>query len=63
MLSARASTFARRSFHDLASLVWAANAAAIELHPFLGTTDDLLTPTAAVLDLDPGPPDGLLDAA
>jgi bifunctional non-homologous end joining protein LigD len=40
---------------DLASLVWAANAGAIELHPFLGLADDLDHPTATVFDLDPGP--------
>jgi bifunctional non-homologous end joining protein LigD len=47
----------------LASLLWAANAAAIELHPYLGTSDDLRRPTAAVFDLDPGPPATLLHAA
>jgi bifunctional non-homologous end joining protein LigD len=47
----------------VASLVWAANAAAIELHPYLGTTDDLRRPSAVVFDLDPGPPATLLDAA
>jgi bifunctional non-homologous end joining protein LigD len=48
---------------DLPSLVWAANAGAIELHPYLGTVDALLSPTAAVFDLDPGSPASLLDAA
>jgi bifunctional non-homologous end joining protein LigD len=47
----------------LASLVWAANAAAIELHPYLGTADDLRRPTAVVFDLDPGPPATLVDAS
>jgi bifunctional non-homologous end joining protein LigD len=47
----------------LPALVWAANAGAIELHPYLGTTVDLWRPTAAVFDLDPGPPAGILEAA
>jgi bifunctional non-homologous end joining protein LigD len=40
---------------DLASLVWAANAGAIELHPFLAPADDLDHPRGVVFDLDPGP--------
>ena len=40
---------------DMASLVWAANISAIELHPYLGTADDFDRPTALVFDLDPGP--------
>jgi bifunctional non-homologous end joining protein LigD len=48
---------------DLPALVWAANAAAIELHPYLATTDDLHQPTDLVFDLDPGPPADLLDTA
>jgi len=39
---------------DLPSLVWAANAGAIELHPFLAPADDLDHPTGVVFDLDPG---------
>ncbi|MDQ3896989.1 MAG: non-homologous end-joining DNA ligase [Actinomycetota bacterium] len=42
--------------NDLASLVWAAQIAAVELHPFLGTVQDLDRPHAVVFDLDPGPP-------
>lgn len=38
-----------------AALVWAANLAAIELHPTLGAAPDLDRPTAVVFDLDPGP--------
>jgi bifunctional non-homologous end joining protein LigD len=41
---------------DLASLVWLANQAAVELHPFQWTIDAPRQPTALVLDLDPGPP-------
>jgi bifunctional non-homologous end joining protein LigD len=48
---------------DTASLVWAANISAIELHPYLGTADDFERPTAVVFDLDPGPPAGLVDCA
>ncbi|MDQ4068675.1 MAG: hypothetical protein M3203_04240 [Actinomycetota bacterium] len=40
---------------DLPSLVWAAQIAAVELHPFLGTADDLDRPRAVVFDLDPAP--------
>lgn len=39
---------------DLPSLVWAANAGAIELHPFLAPADDLGHPAGMVFDLDPG---------
>lgn len=35
-------------------LVWAANSAAIEVHPGLATAADLERPTSVVLDLDPG---------
>ncbi|HWE57652.1 MAG TPA: non-homologous end-joining DNA ligase [Acidimicrobiales bacterium] len=35
-------------------LVWAANSAAIEIHPGLATATDLERPTSAVFDLDPG---------
>jgi bifunctional non-homologous end joining protein LigD len=46
---------------DRASLLWVANQAAIELHPFLARTDRHDEPTDVVLDLDPGPGAGLLD--
>ncbi|HKH22910.1 MAG TPA: non-homologous end-joining DNA ligase, partial [Solirubrobacterales bacterium] len=45
-----------------ATLVWLANLADLEIHPFLGTRDHLDRPTWMVLDLDPGAPAGLLDA-
>ena len=48
---------------DLASLVWVANQAAIELHPFLWSVDAPRRPTSLVFDLDPGPPAELLDCA
>ena len=37
-----------------AALVWAANSAAIEIHPGLARAPKLECPTALVLDLDPG---------
>ena len=48
---------------DVASLQWAAQIGAIEIHPYLGTVDALDRPTSAVFDLDPGAGLGLLDAA
>jgi bifunctional non-homologous end joining protein LigD len=48
---------------DLASLVWVANQAAIELHPFSWHVDAPRRPTQLVFDLDPGPPAGLLHCA
>jgi len=47
--------------NDLASLIWVANLACIELHTKLATTDDLERPTMLVFDLDPGPPATLYD--
>jgi bifunctional non-homologous end joining protein LigD len=41
---------------DLPSLVWAANLADLELHPFLHRAAALGRPTALAFDLDPGPP-------
>jgi bifunctional non-homologous end joining protein LigD len=46
---------------DLQSLLWVANQAAIELHPFLSRTPRHDEPTGVVLDLDPGPGTGMLD--
>lgn len=46
---------------DLPSLMWAAQMAAVELHPYLGTVDALDRPTAVVLDLDPGRPATVVD--
>jgi bifunctional non-homologous end joining protein LigD len=42
--------------NDLATLVWLANLAAIELHPSLALAKDITCPTMMVFDLDPGPP-------
>jgi len=41
---------------DLATLVWLANLAALELHPSLALAKDITCPTVMVFDLDPGPP-------
>jgi bifunctional non-homologous end joining protein LigD len=47
---------------DLPGLIWAANLAAVELHPFLGRMPDLQRPVELVFDLDPGAPAGLNQA-
>jgi bifunctional non-homologous end joining protein LigD len=41
---------------DMATLVWAANLADLELHTSLSQSEDVLKPTFIVFDLDPGPP-------
>jgi bifunctional non-homologous end joining protein LigD len=51
----------RRTVHyvladDMATLVWLANLAALELHPSLALATDITCPTDMVFDLDPGPP-------
>src|ERR1700729_2110426 len=51
----------RRTVHyvladDMATLVWLANLAALELHPSLALSEDIECPTEMVFDLDPGPP-------
>lgn len=51
----------RRTIHyvladDMATLVWLANLAALELHPSLALARDITCPTEMVFDLDPGPP-------
>ncbi len=40
--------------NDLPTLVWCANAASLELHPFLHRVPELQRPTSVVFDLDPG---------
>ena len=42
--------------NDLATLVWVANLASIELHPSLSLATDIECPRSLVFDLDPGPP-------
>lgn len=46
---------------DVATLVWLANLAALELHPQLHVAEDPERPTVMVFDLDPGAPAGLLE--
>lgn len=41
---------------DMATLVWLANLAALELHPSLARATEIECPTVMVFDLDPGPP-------
>jgi bifunctional non-homologous end joining protein LigD len=58
----------RRTVHyilanDLATLVWIANLASIELHPSLSLAADIETPTMLVFDLDPGPPANIIQCA
>jgi bifunctional non-homologous end joining protein LigD len=48
---------------SLAALVWVANLAALELHCYQATVDDLTRPTAIVIDLDPGEPATIVDCA
>jgi len=45
--------------NDLATLVWLANLADLELHPSLSKVDDIDRPSVMAFDLDPGPGAGL----
>jgi bifunctional non-homologous end joining protein LigD len=47
--------------NDLATLIWAANLADLELHTFLAHYKKPNEPTAMVFDLDPGPGADILD--
>src|SRR5882672_7908598 len=49
--------------NDLATIVWIANLASLELHPSLALSADLETPTMIVFDPDPGPPANLVQCA
>ncbi|HJT87003.1 MAG TPA: non-homologous end-joining DNA ligase [Bryobacteraceae bacterium] len=40
--------------NDLPSLVWSANLANLEVHPFLSRVPEIQRPTSVVFDLDPG---------
>ncbi|HEY3742997.1 MAG TPA: non-homologous end-joining DNA ligase [Bryobacteraceae bacterium] len=40
--------------NDLPTLIWCANLASLELHPFLHNEDNLDCPSSVVFDLDPG---------
>ena len=46
---------------NLATLVWLANLADLELHPSLSLADDINRPTVMAFDLDPGPPAALAE--
>ncbi len=48
---------------DLATLVWCANLANLELHPFLHRAPRIEQPTAVVFDLDPGEGSDILTCA
>jgi bifunctional non-homologous end joining protein LigD len=47
--------------NELATLVWVANLASIELHPSLSLAKDIECPTMIVFDLDPGPPANIVE--
>lgn len=49
--------------NDLCTLVWLANAANLEIHPFLHRVPRIDQPTAMVFDLDPGPGADILTCA
>jgi bifunctional non-homologous end joining protein LigD len=49
--------------NDLPSLVWAANIADLELHPFLAKKQNVECPTQILFDLDPGEPADATDCA
>jgi bifunctional non-homologous end joining protein LigD len=49
--------------NDLATVVWIANLASLELHPSLSLAEDIATPTMIVFDLDPGPPANIVECA
>ena len=46
---------------DVATLVWLANLADLELHPSLAKAEDPDRPTVLAFDLDPGPPAGIAE--
>jgi bifunctional non-homologous end joining protein LigD len=46
---------------EVATLVWTANLAALELHTPQATVDDPEHPTSLVIDLDPGAPAGVVE--
>jgi bifunctional non-homologous end joining protein LigD len=48
-------------FNDLPTLVWAANLADLELHPYLHLKNHLERPTVIAFDLDPGPPADIVE--
>ena len=49
--------------NDLATLIWVANLASLELHTSLSRAADIKTPTMLVFDLDPGPPATIVECS
>jgi bifunctional non-homologous end joining protein LigD len=49
--------------NDLATLIWVANLASLELHPSLSLAKDIDCPTMIVFDLDPGAPADMVQCA
>ena len=49
--------------NDLATLIWVANLASLELHPSLSLAKEITCPTMIVFDLDPGPPADMVQCA
>jgi bifunctional non-homologous end joining protein LigD len=49
--------------NDLPSLVWSANLANLEIHPFLARAPEMERPCSLVFDLDPGAPADVLACA
>ena len=49
--------------NDLATMVWIANLASLELHPSLSLGSNIERPTMIVFDLDPGPPANIVQCA
>jgi bifunctional non-homologous end joining protein LigD len=49
--------------NDLPTLIWSANMANLEMHPFLAKAPRIETPAMVVFDLDPGEDAGILDSA
>ena len=47
--------------NDLATLIWLANLAALEMHTSLATASDYQRPTMVAFDLDPGPPASIVE--
>src|ERR1700724_3881378 len=45
---------------ELATLVWLANLADLELHTSLAVAPEIQRPTVIAFDLDPGPPAGIV---
>src|SRR5215208_6526879 len=48
--------------NDLPTLVWCANLANLEMHPFLAKAPNIEMPTMVVFDLDPGEGANILDS-